>query len=154
MADTVIDKDLGWERISRELKLFQQLDVVIGFQGIHGEVAIIATYHEFGTEDIPARPFLRSAFEVAQEQIGKMMEEAVDAIILGTRTAIQAAERLGLFGINLVKKRINDSPAWAEELNALTIKIKGSTKPLVDTAQMLNSITYAIMQGKTQVAAG
>jgi len=151
---SVTDTDLGWKHIQRELRIFQELEIFIGFQGIHGEVALVATHHEFGTEDMPARPFLRSAFDVAQAEIGKMVEKGVNSIMDDGKTALEAANKLGLFGVTLVKKRIQDSPAWAEELAAVTIKAKKSTKPLVDTAQMINSVTYVIKQNGEQVAAG
>jgi hypothetical protein len=150
----VQDIDRGFFRIRKQLKIFKDLEVLVGFQGIHGEMALIATYHEFGTENMPARPFLRSAFEVAQDQVAKRIEKALNSILKGTKTAVQAASLLGLFGVNLVKKRIRDSPSWAEELSALTIALKGSTKPLIDTAQMLNSVTYVVEHNGTQVANG
>lgn len=151
---SVKDTDLGFKRITAALTEFQELDIFIGFQGIHGEVAAIAAHHEFGTENIEARPFLSSALEQGQERIGKALDAAFDTLIKGTDTAIGAAEKLGLLGVLLVKQRILSSPEWAKELDKKTIAAKGSTKPLVDTARMLNSVTYVVKRGETMVAQG
>lgn len=158
---SVKDTDLGWREIVKELTLFSELEVLIGFQGGNiGEVALIASYHEFGTTDgagnlwIPARPFLSSAMDVGKEQIGKALDAALNAMVNRTQTAIQAASRLGLLGVSLVKKRILSSKEWAKSLELETVARKGSSKPLIDTAQMINSVTYAVKRGETVVAQG
>lgn len=152
---SVTDKDMGWQQIKRELTIFGQLEVWVGFQGgTAGEIVQIATFHEFGTVNIPARPFLSSAMVVGQDAIGKAIEAAIDSIIRLTSTAIDAAKKLGILAVSLVKKRILASPEWAAPLSAKTIRAKKSSKPLVDTAQMLNSVTFVVKRGGTVVAQG
>ncbi len=151
---SVQDKDLGWASIQRELTLFGQLEIFIGFQGSDiGEVALIASYHEFGTRNIPARPFLSSAIQAGQEAIGKGVDAAFASITSGG-TALAEAMKLGLIAVKLVKARILSSPFWATALSAKTIRAKKSEKPLVDTAQMLNSVTFVVKRGGTVVAEG
>jgi hypothetical protein len=148
----VQDVDIGWRHIRKELFIFTQLEINIGFQGPSiGEVALIASYHEFGTEHIPARPFLSSAIQEGEAAIGKGLEAALDAIIGGS-TAIVEASKLGLIAVALVKARILSSKEWAKELSRKTVKAKKSDKPLVDTAQMLNSVTYVVKRGEAIVA--
>ncbi len=151
---TVEDKDRGWKRIKRELSIFNELEIFVGFQGEDGEVAEIAAFNEFGTETIPARPFLRLAIDTNKSQIGKAFDEAFNSIVDRKATAIQAANRLGLFGVSIVKKQITTSTTWAEPNAPATIDRKGSSTPLVDTAQMLNSVTYVVRHKGSVVASG
>ncbi len=159
----VTDTDLGFLNIRKELMAFEAMTLLIGYPGSedggNADVAEIAAYQEFGTEDndgnvlIPARPFLSSAMSENQDKIGKAIEQAIDSIIAGG-TALAAYRRLGLFGVALVQQRIRDARTWAEPLSDATEAAKGSSLPLVDTAQMINSTTYVIKRGGTVVATG
>lgn len=142
----------------KELKRFQGLTIRVGYQDTEGtDLAVIdiAVFHEFGTINIPARPFFSSALDANSKQIGDMLQEVIGKIIDGDMTAVKAAERVGLFVKSLIQKRIRDSPNWAEPLAESTIEAKGSSTPLVDTGELLNSVTYAVLEkGTTVIASG
>jgi len=143
----------------REVTEFSSYDIRVGFQNDESSdeglsIATIAAYNEFGTEDIPARPFLSTALDEARKEIASRFEDEMGEILEGNRTAIQAARRLGIFGATIVKKRIRDSQKWAEENADATIDKKGSSKPLVDTGEMLGAVTWAVLKGGTVVESG
>lgn len=148
------DGDL--DDIIKQLKRFENFVVLVGWQDVGGTdltVIDIATFHEFGTSTIPARPALSSAMDAGQKQIGDAFEAAID-FILGGGKALVAAERLGIFAVSLVKKRIVDSAAWAVPLQPSTRDAKGSSVPLIDTAEMLNSVTYTVNEDDSPIASG
>ena len=154
VEDSGGEADLG--KMSKELKRFENLTILVGYQNVGStDLAVIdiATFQEFGTLNIPARPFLSSAMDNGHDEIGDGFEKAIDAI-LGGSTAIKEAERLGILGVTLVKKRIIDSPSWAESLADVTIEAKGSSKPLVDIGEMLNSVTYTVNENDKVIASG
>lgn len=157
-ADKISDTGEGTiKKAAKELERFQKLTVLVGYQPSGGtELAVIdiATFQEFGTANIPARPFLSSAMDTNQAKIAEAIQQVVTDIIDGKFTAVQGASRLGVFAQTLVKQRIADSPSWAEPLAQSTIDAKGSDKPLVDTAEMLNSVTWTVNENDSVIASG
>lgn len=109
-------------------------------------VVEIATIHEFGAANVPQRSFIRRTFIEKEAELKKMMAVLSRAIVLGRMKPEQALNVLGQWGAAEVKKRITGSPI-PPPLAASTIAAKGSTRPLVDTAQMLNAIAYEIAKG-------
>lgn len=152
-----VEGGLDLEAITKEVKRFENLTILVGWQvsgGTDLAVIDIATFQEFGTSNIPARPALSTAMDINEKVIGDAFEQVIGEILDGTLTAIKAASRLGIFAVTLVKQRIIDSPNWAKELAQSTIDAKGSDKPLVDTAELLNSVTYTVNEGDAVIASG
>lgn len=96
---------------------------------------------------IPPRPVLQPALaqEETRSQIQTLMKEgAVEAIVKGNREACaQKFEKAGMIGRDACKKYILESGHFAP-LKPATVARKGSSRPLIDTGSMLNSITYAV----------
>lgn len=115
--------------------------------GVHKEskgklkVAQVYAYNEFGTELIDERPTLRPTMRIQrQKYFGIMSVIALKALtVQGYDVRIQMG-KLGEVAQNDVRKAIRDldSPPNAES----TIKAKGSSNPLIDTGQMINSIRW------------
>ena len=68
MARHVTDRDLGWKKIKQELEVASRLEVAVGLlqgdkNGDGVQIAEYAAYNEFGTDTIPSRPFMRTAFD-------------------------------------------------------------------------------------------
>lgn len=108
-----------------------------------------AIYNEFGTKNIPARPFMRTvADEKPKEWIGKMVGH-----IRGRATDPKVwHEALGLAGEQMkadIKNSIQNG-SWTPNAEA-TIeakKRKGKQEPdhpLMDTGQMLAAVDYEVM---------
>ena len=149
MARNVIDRDLGFRRIVQELQRAESLAVVVGvLQGSNnGEGFSIAEYgaaNEFGTDTIPSRPFMRTAFDENKPQIQSDMDRQFDRVVTGKATARQALTIIGQKHADRIKYTItgrNFIPKLAEA----TIKAKkGSTKTLVDSGALKNAIQISV----------
>jgi hypothetical protein len=102
----------------------------------------IAAVHEFGApkRNIPMRSFMRTALDENRNNIEHLMEVEYKQAALGRLTLEQAIGRVGEAMVNAIKNKIRQGPF--EPLAESTIRAKKSSKPLIDTAQMLNSIQH------------
>lgn len=106
----------------------------------------VATFHEFGTKDIPQRSFIRSNDHNNAKTYKNMILELKDKIIFG---GMKPSVALGLLGEKIrldIQKGIRKG--ISPELRQSTIEAKGSSKPLVDTGQLINAITYVVKGAK------
>jgi hypothetical protein len=111
------------------------------------EVARVAVWNEFGTTNgIPARPFFRNAIDGNREKIFDMAARFANLAMIGKSTVAEAFERLGLFMQSTIRSSIRNG-SWQAN-SPKTEKKKGSTKPLIDTGQMINSVTFIKFMGK------
>nr|WP_304188448.1 hypothetical protein [Hafnia alvei] len=146
MSVKITDKKEVWRRIRVGLNELEPVEVVAGIQ--KGEVndgvlvARYATWNEFGTRTIPSRPFMRNAFDKNVETLVRFFYQGRRGIVDGKINQDQLMNSVGVKMVQLIKESIlNES--WAPNAE-YTIDRKKSSKPLVDTGTMLNSITYAI----------
>lgn len=102
-------------------------------------VAYVATIHEFGTSKTPARPFMRPAVQDHGDEWIESLAQGVAASLRGGPSPEQVLEIVTLQAAGDVAQKIQavTSPALAP----VTIARKGHDKPLVDTGQMLQSVT-------------
>ena len=155
MADVTEKGAKKFDEVVKQLTEFDKLEVFVGVQGdADSDVVEYAQFNEFGTSTIPARPFMRSAMDGGRERIGKQFETEFAAVAEGKRTALVAFERLGLFGVQLVRDRILDAGSWAEPNAPSTVAQKGSSAPLVDEGRLIQSLTYQVRKGGQVVAKG
>ena len=164
-----IEKDLGFGSIIKELKKLEDRPFVkAGFpaefksgdkfksfstnEGGEVEISKIVTvldaaiWNEFGTETIPERSFLRSAFDKHRSKYERKTKLLLIKIYKSQMTVERALDILGLMLETDIKDMIRNGQF--EPLSLVTILNKGSDKPLIDTAQMLNSVRFKrIMKG-------
>lgn len=99
-------------------------------------------------KNIPARPFLIPGVREAVEPIGKQMESGARKSLTGDTQAIDATmNKVGLIAQNAVRMKITDGPfAPLAPKTLAKRRAKGRTgeKPLLDTGQLRQSITYVI----------
>lgn len=154
----------GYDRLTPEGKKFyaeleklKQNEVFIGYQAGHAthkdeetgeevDMAQIAMFNELGTSTSPPRPFLRMTVDENQPKINAMCEQQAKNIAKGG-TAEQSLKELGAFGVSLVQEKIGNGTFTPNKPS--TIKAKGSDKPLIDTAQMRQSVHYVVKKGGT-----
>ena len=148
----ITDRDLGWESIKQEIEKLRKMSVKVGIvEGYNisedgANIAEYAAYNEEGTENIPSRPFIRSWVDNNQEQINRFMTSAFNSVVSGKSTAKDAVKRIGEFAQSGIKKNIVKG---GFEPNAeSTIRKKGSSKPLIDTGTMRDSIRYRVLKKK------
>lgn len=137
------------KRFQEAMRALQDFQVRIGFQ--RGEatekdgtdICDIAAWNELGTENIPSRPFLRNSVDNHIKEIGNFLEDMLVKILEGA-SAEYVLEQTGLFQKDLIQKEITEG---SYEPNApSTVKRKGSSKPLIDTGRMRQSVNYQIVE--------
>ena len=106
--------------------------------------ATIAASHELGapTRGIPARPFLIPTIQNNSQKYVELMAQGFrNAMADGTDPDV-VYEKIGLQASSDVKDYI--AAGSFAPLKQKTIDRKGSSKPLIDTAEMMNSIGYEV----------
>jgi len=165
--------DRGWNGIKQRMETLRGAGAVVkvGVQGPQAAanhqdsrltVAQIATVHEFGrvihqpkmnrTITIPERSFLRATIDMYQEAIARRQVLLTQGYLLGKFEMRASLELLGLYVVGLVKQRIANGIAPPNRPS--TIARKGSSKPLIDTGQLRNSITHKVEIGVSLKQAG
>lgn len=108
-----------------------------------GETALI---NEFGSEDglIPERPAFRMGLAHGQHDFNRLNKANLVLVAKGKKHLDQALGELGEMGVARVKTEILDGD-FVENAPS-TIARKGSSHPLIDTAQEKNSVTWEIVR--------
>lgn len=112
----------------------------------HGDDAVtilqVALANEFGTDNIPARPFIRGYVDANEQRVKAMISKVEQEIAKGSMTREQG---LNLLGQRLVAEIQDRMSKGIPPPNApSTIERKGSSTPLIDTGQLRSSIKYTI----------
>lgn len=156
-------KDRKWRDLLKRMVPVDKLRVHVGVlaskggdavhkprDGSKGSITLleIAAIHEFGSPaaNIPERSFIRASFAEGSEgaeEMGILSERIAKTLVTTDRITIQQGlDMLGMRAVTIMRDRIiNHIPPP----NApATIEKKGSSTPLIDTSQLINSLTYEI----------
>lgn len=148
---TVRDRDMGWKKLRRILNNPLRQHVEIGVRGEDGSRNAggisnvqIATIHEFGAPEanIPERSFIRSTVDTHIAVYAKLTK-TLSRKVYTLKMPLPIA--LGLLGVKVaadMQRQIRNgiSPA----LKQATVDRKGSSKPLIDTGQLVQAITSKV----------
>lgn len=168
MNVSVTDIDRGFADIKKEVRRFKKSYTSIGFFTTGGDpsndIAARAIVHEFGAKipvtkkmkgfflykfgvalkksiiTIPERSFMKQTFDKNKNKIHDKIIDGYNRVLDGNDTAKQALSRLGEWYRALMQLTIRGENFVAN--SPLTIKAKGSSKPLSDTGEMANSIEH------------
>ncbi|MBN6075800.1 hypothetical protein HYE60_11200 [Aggregatibacter actinomycetemcomitans] len=143
MAVTVTANFSAARQLIEQMKSLKEKAVYVGFPAEFDEkvegsenfnLASLAAVLEFGNEHIPSRPFLRQTLEENQEKYTALFvqwfEQGVQVAQIYERLAVMAQ---GDVQMNIVKGE------WVENAKS-TIRRKKSSKPLIDTGKMRQSV--------------
>lgn len=136
-------------RFKRMLQELSKLEVRVGFQAGEAQeedgtdICEVAAYNELGTEHIPARPFLRKSVDENVNKINSFMKAKVRDLTHGV-SGEQVLKEIGIFQKDLIQEKIT-SGGFAPNADS-TIAKKGSSKPLIDTGRMRQSVNYVIQK--------
>jgi hypothetical protein len=153
MTQHIEDIDRGWNRIMRTAKKMERNQVAVDVGIIEGEAkeihadsdltnADVGFFHEFGTEDIWERSFIRALIDERRRDISRLFERISKGMIDGK---VSQRIGLGLAGqqvVSWIKARIRAH--IPPPLTPSTIERKGSSTPLIDTSQLEGSLTHAV----------
>ena len=147
------------KKFMQEMMKLAHLQVVVGYQ--EGQVydpyqvdrnkgktnlevkplAQIAAENEFGHDNVPSRPFMRQSVDNHRGEIESFMQQQ-KAVLLAGGTAAQVLKNIGINHKARIQKEIIEG-GFAPNA-PLTIKLKGSSRPLIDSGQMRQNVQYAI----------
>lgn len=144
----VKDIDRGWNNIVRELEKAKGMEVAVGIlEGSQNEgdsIAEYATYNEFGTDNIPSRPFMATSFDENVAAINSDFKRQADAMVQGKRTANEALTVIGQKHAGRIQTTITGRNFLPRLAPSTIAAKKGSTKTLVDTGAMANAVHISI----------
>lgn len=102
----------------------------------------LAGIHEHGTRHTPKRPFIAPALKKNRGKYLRLAGKSFVPIVRGRQTTSQMWHYLGQEAVKDVQQYM--VTATFTPLSPKTIKQKGSSKPLIDTGQLRQSITYRV----------
>lgn len=114
-------------------------DKMRGFLGAHG----IHLKKETKQIVIPERSFLRAGFDQSQQQLQREVDAALMKTLLSDRPMIEFLEGIGNSLASQIKKYARDlkTPPKSEASKIMGTK---NSNPLIETGEMINSISYRI----------
>lgn len=162
--------DSKWRKIEKEIKILDGALTAIGLHAgtktkDGSNQALIGYVNEFGTTitvtpkmrgylhsqgihlspntttiTIPERSWMRSWFDQNQKQITNVAKKLYGQVLDGKLKGKQALALLGEYAQKGIRKSIIDLKTPPN--SQATIKLKGSSNPLIDTGGMLNSVHH------------
>lgn len=147
-----VRKDI-YKQVKKKLLDFSKQDLLIGVpqektqrEGNERSItnAELMFIHTNGSpaRNIPKRPTIEPTIDENKAKITEKFKNAVNKILQNKGDGKDDLEKLGLWIVNKVKARFG-SDELAENAPS-TIAKKGSDRPLIDTGQLRNSVTYVI----------
>ena len=143
----VIDRDLGYSRIMRDLQKLYGMEVVAGMLKDSGKAengasyVDIATWNEYGTGRIPSRPFIRISADTNRQTWAKLAQQCVNDVIDGDSPR-DAAQVVGHRMVEDIRKVFGSSELKANAPS--TVRKKGRNEPLVDSGEMRRRVNFRL----------
>ena len=143
----VIDRDLGYSRIMRDLQKLYGMEVVAGMLKDSGKAengasyVDIATWNEYGTGRIPSRPFIRISADTNRQTWAKLAQQCVNNVIDGDSPR-DAAQVVGHRMVEDIRKVFGSSELKANAPS--TVRKKGRNEPLVDSGEMRRRVNFRL----------
>lgn len=113
-------------------------------EGSSFTLAQLGLLHEFGSEDgrIPERSWFRSTLAARRTDLAALQVQVFKRVLAGELTPRAGLDVIGLQIVAWLKDAIRRG--IKPELATETILRKGSTKPLIDDGQLINSIAWIV----------
>lgn len=151
MAARVRDIDRGWLRIQKDMQRLRGQYVDVGLfedKRRKRKPAEYGFYNEFGTKNIPSRPFMRMTFDESKEELQNKLRFTVGNILSGATPLKEGLKNIGEFYAIKIRKKIEFTNILPKLKEATIKKKKGSTKTLIDTGLMLRSVKFKVRRKK------
>jgi len=105
----------------------------------------VAIWNHFGTDNIPARPFITAWFDESESALRADLVVLMQSVVRGERTSAQILELMGQRCVAQIQARMAEGvpPPNAPS----TIKAKGSSTPLVNEGILRSSVSYRVEGG-------
>jgi len=105
-------------------------------------VAEIGFYHEFGTVNTPERSFIRSTIEGQSKDIKKVISGQYKKVLDGSIDVSKGLGVVGAYTAGLIQEKFTNND-WTPNTSSTQAQ-KGSSKPLIDTGQLRQSISFKV----------
>lgn len=117
-----------------------------------GDLAELAEKLHYGDAHIPARPFLEDGLETHRDMLKKLIKDQLTKL---TSTGKANLDKIGVAAVGAIRELVYSGYYKDKVPNApLTIEQKGSDTPLIDGANMIQSLEYIAVQGGKPVSRG
>lgn len=162
-----------WDALYKSIKKIAQHEVRVGVfedSGVHAPSGLsnveIMAIHEYGSEaaSVPGRAPIKTSTTAKKREIGVVVEEAMKKMFprgAGGRFTRFARDTLGRFtgkrsgriqGLGeigervakIVREYVLSGPYLEPALSPVTIARKGHDRPLVDTSDLAESVTFKV----------
>lgn len=148
--------DRGFDRLKKALEAARARGSYVkagvlgtGAKEDHGGATnvLIAAVHEFGSPEnnIPERAPIRTAFTAHRREYLEMLRAVVKSVYQLKGGLEPGLGRIGMKMAVDIKRGITSGPGLPPPLAPATVARKGSDRPLVDTGQLVNSITWEVV---------
>ena len=108
MGTNTISAD--FEKLKAACSDLSRKKIYVGIVGsADSEVLKIAHAHEYGTEKLPERSFIRASFDADQDKLGRIITGSVEKVLSGAISADAAANAIGAQAAQLVQNFIDDN---------------------------------------------
>lgn len=135
-------KVINHVNINKILKDITSLDGTVVSAGVmDSKNATKAAINEYGTSKIPQRPFMRTAVSRHGKSWGEKSAKSVQSVIKCMPIS-QVTELVGMQMKSDISSTLTNGP-WTPN-SVVTIAKKGSSRPLIDTGELMASITYKV----------
>lgn len=111
-----------------------------------------AIWNEFGTRGgasgggwggpIPERPFMRNSMRSHRDSYMNMMKASASKLLRSEASLNQIMMKLGILAQGDIQEEITSLSSPPN--SPVTVEIKGSSNPLIDSGEMRGSVTYKV----------
>jgi hypothetical protein len=118
--------------------------MALGQNGHLVDISMIAAVMNYGSvsRNIPARPFIEPSINQNLQKYKRLMGHEAKGILVSNTKLHIALQHVGMVMAADVQDYMLSGSF--KPLAAATIKAKGSSKPLIDTGQLRQAITYKV----------
>lgn len=105
----------------------------------------VGIWHEYGTQFVPMRSFLRGPFETKKTELAKAIDAQFNLVLQNGLDVEIGLGRIGLTAVNISRGafKTRGYGAW-QDIKQSTKDAKGSNQVLIDTGLLRNSITWVV----------
>lgn len=143
------DIDKGWKNITKEIHKIEHAHVKIGVLSTAGaypdgvNLADIATFNEFGTSRIPARPFMGQTYDRNRGEVSIRLERGFTELTKAKMTAEGILKTMGVWYKGQIQRQFTEGDFAPNAPSTIARKSPGG-RPLIDTGRLRQSINFEV----------
>lgn len=120
------------------IKVTDKMRGYLGSQGIHLKASTTSI-------NIPERSFVRAGFDDNKSKIEKSAEALLEKVVQLKLPPKALFETIGELAVGMIQDYLTSVSAPPN--SSATVKMKGSSNPLIDSGRLRNSIDYKVVKG-------